>query len=110
MSKDQKIRIGMTVCAVVVVVAVILAVSGIFSSTGLASYANAEKYTAGPATISENVRNEIIRMKLHAVQFDSMPLTYTMAGCDTYHYITVDCVRLGLAYADVILENGMLDY
>ncbi len=31
-------------------------------------------------------------------------------GCDTYHYITVDCVRLGLAYADVILENGMLDY
>ena len=57
MSKDQKIRIGMTVCAVVVVVAVILAESGIFSSTGLASYANAEKYTAGPATISENVRN-----------------------------------------------------
>ena len=31
-------------------------------------------------------------------------------GCfNIYHYITKDMLRLGLAYADVVLENGMLD-
>ena len=33
----------------------------------------------------------------------------TEGCCDNYHYITKDCVRLGLAYADVILDNHMLD-
>ncbi len=50
--------------------------------------------------ISENVRNEIIRMKLHAVQFDSMPLTYTMADGEKADLLRlrlqqVNCVRMG---------------
>ena len=30
-------------------------------------------------------------------------------GVDQYHYKTYDCVRLGMAYAQVILDNNLLD-
>ena len=30
-------------------------------------------------------------------------------GVDNYHYKTYDCVRLGMAYANVILDNNLLD-
>lgn len=30
-------------------------------------------------------------------------------GVDMYHYKTYDCVRLGMAYAQVILDNNLLD-
>lgn len=30
-------------------------------------------------------------------------------GVDNYHYKTYDCVRLGMAYANMIIENGFLD-
>ena len=30
-------------------------------------------------------------------------------GVDNYHYKTYDCVRLGMAYANMIIDNGYLD-
>ena len=56
MSRNQKIRIAMVVCGVVVIVAVLAALSGIFNGTGY-TFANAEKYTAGDAEIAEPVNN-----------------------------------------------------
>ena len=30
-------------------------------------------------------------------------------GCDIYHYKTKDCVKLGMAYGDIILDNVLVD-
>lgn len=57
MNRNQLIRLGMIVCAVAVLAAVGLAVSGVFGGGTGFSYANAEKYTAGETEIRENVRN-----------------------------------------------------
>ena len=57
--------------------------------------------SAQPASvIRENVRNEIIRMRLQAVQYDSAPLTYTMSDGETADLLhlrlqQINCVRMG---------------
>ena len=50
MNRNQIIKIAMIVCAVIVVAAVAVALSGTFSGT-LFGYANAAKYTAGETEI-----------------------------------------------------------
>ena len=30
-------------------------------------------------------------------------------GVDNYHYKTYDCVRLGMAYGQMIIDNDILD-
>lgn len=57
MNRDQKIKIAMVVCAVVLACAVILTATGWFGGGGFGSYANADKYTAGGTEISETVKN-----------------------------------------------------
>ena len=57
MTRNQKIRIAMIVCAVIVAGAVLLSVSGIFGGGAGFAYAHAEKYTAGETEITGTVRN-----------------------------------------------------
>ena len=57
MTRDQMIKIGMVVCAVVLLCAVIATSTGWFGAGGFASYANAEKYTSGNAEIRDTVKN-----------------------------------------------------
>ena len=57
MSRDQKIKIGMVICAVVLVCTVIITATGMFGSSGIGGYADAGKYTAGAAKITGTVRN-----------------------------------------------------
>ncbi|MBR4577086.1 MAG: EAL domain-containing protein [Clostridia bacterium] len=62
-------------------------------------------YTGRPSpqpvpVINENVRNEIIRMKLQAVQYGSTPLTYTMSDGEKADLLQlrlqqVNCIRMG---------------
>ncbi len=56
MSRDQIIKIAMVVCAVIVLCAVIVTSTGMLNVTGIGTYANAEKYTAGDTEISGGVR------------------------------------------------------
>ena len=55
MTKQKKIQIAMIVCGLVLACAVILGLSGIFNGVG-ATYAHAEKYTAGGTEITGTVR------------------------------------------------------
>lgn len=57
MSRDQKIKIAMVICAVIVLCAVIITSTGWFSSSGIGGYANAEKYTAGATELKEGIKN-----------------------------------------------------
>lgn len=57
MNKNQKIRIAMIVCAVIVAAAVLASVSGMFGGNLGFTYANADRYTAGGAEITGTVRN-----------------------------------------------------
>jgi len=57
MRRDQIIKIAMVVCAVVAACAVIISLTGMFGSGSLFSYANADKYTAGEAEVSGDIRN-----------------------------------------------------
>ena len=58
MSRDQKIRLAMAACAVLLVTAAVLSVSGIFSGGTLGNvYADAEKYTAGDGEIPADIRS-----------------------------------------------------
>ena len=57
MSRDQKIKIAMIVCAVVLLCTVIITSTGMFNAAGIGGYANAEQYTAGAAEIAEPVKN-----------------------------------------------------
>ena len=57
MSRDQKIKIAMVICAVIVLCAVIITSTGMFNGTGIGGYANADKYTAGPAEVTGEVKN-----------------------------------------------------
>ena len=62
-------------------------------------------YTGRPISrpvpvINENVRNQIIQMKLQAVQYENTPLTYTMADGETVDLLQlrlqqINCVRIG---------------
>ncbi len=56
MSGNQWMKIAMTVCAVIVVIAVIVNVGGLFGGSPF-GYSNAEKYIAGESEISGTVRN-----------------------------------------------------
>ena len=56
MSRDQKIKIAMVICAVIVLCAVIITSTGMFNGTGIGGYANADKYTAGPAEVTGRVK------------------------------------------------------
>ena len=51
----------MVICAVVLVCAVIISVTGMFKGSGLGGYSNAEKYTAGATEIGSKVRNLDVR-------------------------------------------------
>ncbi len=57
MRRDQIIKIVMVVCAVVAACAVIISLTGTFGGGSLFSYANADKYTAGEAEVSGDIRN-----------------------------------------------------
>lgn len=57
MNRDQKIKIAMIICGVVLACAVILTFTGGFGVAGLGSYANADKYTAGETEVKEPVKN-----------------------------------------------------
>ena len=57
MNRDQKIKIAMIICAMIVLCAVIITSTGIFGSAGIGTYANADKYTAGGTEITDRVRN-----------------------------------------------------
>ncbi len=59
MTRDQKIKIAMIICATVLACAVIITATGMFGggSSGLFGYSNAEKYTAGGAAVKETVKN-----------------------------------------------------
>ena len=57
MTRDQMIKIGMVICAVVLLCAVIATSTGWFGSDGFASYANADKYTSGGTEILDIVKN-----------------------------------------------------
>ncbi|MBR4575742.1 MAG: DUF4097 family beta strand repeat protein [Clostridia bacterium] len=59
MTRDQKIKIAMIICATVLACAVIITATGMFSGgiSGLFGYSNAEKYTAGGAAVKETVKN-----------------------------------------------------
>ena len=57
MSRDQKIKIAMVICGMVLACALILNFTGGFGTQGLGSYANADKYTAGETEIRDTVRN-----------------------------------------------------
>ena len=57
MSRDQKIKIAMVICGMVLACALILNFTGGFGTQGLGSYANADKYTAGETEIRDMVRN-----------------------------------------------------
>lgn len=57
MSRDQKIKIAMIICGMVLACAVILTFTGGFGVAGLGSYANADKYTAGETEIKSPVKN-----------------------------------------------------
>ncbi|MBR0513996.1 MAG: EAL domain-containing protein [Clostridia bacterium] len=62
-------------------------------------------YTGRPAprpvqVVNENVRNEIIQARLASVQYDSMPLTYTMKDGETVDVVElrlqqINCVHVG---------------
>lgn len=56
MRKSSKWTIGLIVCAAVLIAAVVLSMGGVFSAMGL-TYANADRYTAGDAAISQPVKN-----------------------------------------------------
>ena len=57
MTRNQIIKIAMVVCAVVLLCAVILNFTGVFGSSGIGGYADAEKYTAGGTEITGEVKN-----------------------------------------------------
>ena len=57
MTRDQKIKIAMIVCGMVLACALILSFTGGFGVAGLGSYANADKYTAGDTEIRDTIRN-----------------------------------------------------
>ena len=57
MNREQKIKIAMVVCVVVLACAVIVTSTGMFGGSGAFSYADAEKYTAGETEIAEEIRN-----------------------------------------------------
>ena len=57
MTRDQKIKIAMVICAVVLLCAVIITSTGLFSLAGISGYADAEKYTAGGTEITGEVKN-----------------------------------------------------
>ena len=57
MSRDQKIKIAMVVCATVLLCAVIITSTGMLKTTGIGGYAHADQYTAGSAEITESVKN-----------------------------------------------------
>ena len=61
MTRDQKIRIAMVICAVVLVCAVIISATGLLKGSGLEGYSHAEKYTAGETEIEGKVRNLDVR-------------------------------------------------
>ena len=57
MNRDQKIKIAMIICGMVLACAVILTFTGGIGVTGLGSYANADKYPAGETVIRDPVKN-----------------------------------------------------
>ena len=57
MNREKVIKIAMVVCVVVLLCAVIITSTGMFGEMGIGGYANAEMYTAGPAEITEAVKN-----------------------------------------------------
>ena len=57
MTRDQKIKIAMVICATVLLCAVIITSTGMLNTTGIGGYANADQYTAGTAEITETVKN-----------------------------------------------------
>ena len=57
MNRDQKIKIAMVVCIVVLLCAVIITSTGMFGGTGIGGYANADQYTAGDTELSEEISN-----------------------------------------------------
>ena len=61
MTRDQKIRIAMVICAVVLVCAVIISATGLLKGSVLEGYSHAEKYTAGETEIEGKVRNLDVR-------------------------------------------------
>lgn len=62
-------------------------------------------YTGRPSArpapvINENIRNTIVQLKLQAVQYDSSPLTYTMADGESADLLRlrlqqINCIRMG---------------
>lgn len=56
MTRDQKIKIAMVICATVLLCAVIITSTGMLNTTGIGGYANADQYTAGDAEITETVK------------------------------------------------------
>ncbi len=57
MNRDQKIKIAMVVCIVVLLCAVIITSTGMFGGTRIGGYANADQYTAGDTEISGEIKN-----------------------------------------------------
>ena len=57
MSRDQKIKIAMVVCVVVLACAVVITTTGMFNTSGIGGYANADQYTAGDTELSGKVQN-----------------------------------------------------
>lgn len=56
MDRRKWIQIAIVICVVVIAVAVVLSVSGLFGWNG-SVFANAERYTAGDAVVTGNVKN-----------------------------------------------------
>ena len=69
MTRNQKIRTLMSGCALIVLAAVIIAVSGMFNGPG-SSYANAEKYAVGETDISGAVKHLSIEWMDGAVRVE----------------------------------------
>ena len=57
MSRDQKIKIAMIICGMVLACALILSFTGGFGVAGLGGYANADKYTSGDTEVRDTIRN-----------------------------------------------------